>query len=192
MEFFKEEKSHALFNRRASKMITTQSTTTHHGLIFRSAPSIRQNDNQEIAEALGQESSAQIFQSSQLGFIPIPDDLEGELDREFSRKSTLISSLPNGDIWAERFVILALEVMAGSRPIAQLSRWCSRKVFTYLIENIHPKKTMPKLGKLHISKPTEECMEVVLLLHSPVRKRALMARFEAVDGRWLCTVLQIL
>jgi hypothetical protein len=192
VEFFKEEKSHALFNRRASKMITTQSTTTHHGLIFRSAPSIRQNDNQEIAEALGQESSAQIFQSSQLGFIPIPDDLEGELDREFSRKSTLISSLPNGDIWAERFVILALEVMAGSRPIAQLSRWCSRKVFTYLIENIHPKKTMPKLGKLHISKPTEECMEVVLLLHSPVRKRALMARFEAVDGRWLCTVLQIL
>jgi hypothetical protein len=192
VEFFKEEKSHALFNRRASKMITTQSTTTHHGLIFRSAPSIRQNDNQEIAEALGQESSAQIFQSSQLGFIPIPDDLEGELDREFSRKQTLISSLPDGDIWAERFVILALEVMAGSRPIAQLSRWCSRKVFTYLIENIHPKKTMPKLGKLHISKPTEECMEVVLLLHSPVRKRALMARFEAVDGRWLCTVLQIL
>ena len=173
-------------------MITTQSTTTHHGLIFREAPSIRQNDNQEIAEALVQESSAQIFQSSQLGFIPIPDDLEGELDREFSRKPTLISSLPDGDIWAERFVILALEVMAGSRPIAQLSRWCSRKVFTYLIENIHPKKTMPKLGKLHISKPTEECMEVVLLLHGPVRKRALMARFEAVDGRWLCTVLQIL
>jgi hypothetical protein len=192
VEFFKEEKSHALFNRRASKMITTQSTTTHHGLIFRSAPSIRQNDNLEIAEALGQESSAQIFQSSQLGFIPIPDDLEGELDREFSRKQTLISSLPDGDIWAERFVILALEVMAGSRPIAQLSRWSSRKVFTYLIENIHPKKTMPKFGKLHISKPTEECMEVVLLLHSPARKRALMARFEAVDGRWLCTVLQIL
>ena len=173
-------------------MITTQSTTTHHGLIFREAPSIRQNDNQEIAEALGQESSAQIFQSSQLGFIPIPADLEGELDREFSRKPTLISSLPDGDIWAERFVILALEVMAGSRPIAQLSRWCSRKVFTYLIENIHPKKTMPKLGRLHISKPAEECMEVALLLHSPVRKRALIARFEAVDGRWLCAVLQIL
>lgn len=192
MEFFKEEKSHALINRRASKLITTQSNTTHHGLIFRSAPSIRHTDNQEIVEALGQESSAQISQISQLGFIPIPDDLEGELDREFSRKPTLISSLPDRDIWAERFVILALEVMAGSRPIAQLSRWCSRDVFTYLIENIHPKKTMPKLGKLHISKPTEECMEVVLLLHSPVRKRALMARFEAVDGRWLCTVLQIL
>jgi len=173
-------------------MITTESTTTHHGLVFRSAPSIRRNDNQELEEAFEQESIAQIFQSSQLGFIPIPDDLEGELDREFSRKPTLISTLPDGDVWAERFVVLALEVMAGSRPIAQLSRWCSRKVFTFLIENIHPKKTMPKLGKLHISKPTEECMEVVLLLHSPVRKRALMTRFEAVDGRWLCTVLQIL
>ena len=176
-------------------MITSESTTTHHGLIFRSAPSIRpirRNDNQELEEALGQESNAQIFQSSQLGFIPIPDDLEGELDREFSREPTLVSTLPDGDVWAERFVILALEVMAGSRPIAQLSRWCSRKVFTYLIENIHPKKTMPKLGKLHISKPADECMEVVLLLHSPVRKRALMTRFEAVDGRWLCTVLQIL
>lgn len=173
-------------------MNTTQTITTHHGLIFRAAPSIRRSDNQEIGETPEQDLKTLIFQSSQLGFIPIPDDLEGELDREFSREPTLVSALPNGDIWAERFVILALEVMAGSRPIAQMSRWCSKKVFTYLIENIHPKKSMPKLGKLHIGKPTEECMEVVLLLHSPVRKRALMARFEALDGRWLCTCLQIL
>jgi len=153
------------------KMITTPTLSTHHGLIFRVAPSIRQ---------------------SELGFIPTPDDLDGELDRKLNIKSTLISDLPDGGVWAERFIILALEVMAGARPIAQLSRWCSRKVFTYLIENIHPKKTIPKIGKLHIGKPSEECMEVVLLLHSPARKRALMARFEALDGRWLCTCLQIL
>ena len=153
------------------KMITTPTLSTHHGLIFRVAPSIRQ---------------------SELGFIPTPDDLDGELDRTFNREPTIIADLPDGDLWAERFVILALEVMGGVRPIAQLSRWCSRKVFTYLIKNTHPKKSIPKLGKLHISKPTEECMEVVLLLHSPVRKRALMARFDALDGRWLCTCLQIL
>lgn len=153
------------------KMITTPTLSTHHGLIFRVAPSIRQ---------------------SELGFIPTPDDLDGELDRKLNIKSTLISDLPDGGVWAERFIILALEVLAGARPIAQLSRWCSRKVFTYLIENIHPKKTIPKIGKLHIGKPSEECMEVVLLLHSPARKRALMARFEALDGRWLCTCLQIL
>jgi hypothetical protein len=153
------------------KMITTPTLSTHHGLIFRVAPSIRQ---------------------SELGFIPTPDDLDGELDRKLNIKPTLISDLPDGGVWAERFIILALEVMAGARPIAQLSRWCSRKVFTYLIENIHPKKTIPKIGKLHIGKPSEECMEVVLLLHSPARKRALMARFEALEGRWLCTCLQIL
>ena len=153
------------------KMITTPTLSTHHGLIFRVAPSIRQ---------------------SELGFIPTPDDLDGELDRKLNKKPTLISDLPDGGVWAERFIILALEVMAGARPIAQLSRWCSRKVFTYLIENIHPKKTIPKIGKLHIGKPTEECMEVVLLLHSPARKRALMARFEALEGHWLCTCLQIL
>ena len=122
------------------KMITTPTINTHHGLIFRVAPSIRQ---------------------SELGFIPTPDDLDGELDRKLNIKPTLISDLPDGGVWAERFIILALEVMAGARPIAQLSRWCSRKVFTYLIENIHPKKTIPKIGKLHIGKPTEECMEVV-------------------------------
>ena len=153
------------------KMITTPTINTHHGLIFRVAPSIRQ---------------------SELGFIPTPDDLDGELDRKLNTKPTLISDLPDGGVWAERFIILALEVMAGARPIAQLSRWCSRKVFTYLIENIHPKKTIPKIGKLHIGRPTEECMEVVLLLHSPARKRALMARFEALEGHWLCTCLQIL
>lgn len=153
------------------KMITTPTLSTHHGLIFRVAPSIRQ---------------------SELGFIPTPDDLDGELDRKLHIKPTLISDLPDGGVWAERFIILALEVMAGARPIAQLSRWCSRKVFTYLIENIHPKKTILKIGKLHIGKPSEECMEVALLLHSPARKRALMARFEALDGRWICTCLQIL
>lgn len=152
-------------------MDTTTTTITHHGLLFRAAPSIRQ---------------------SQLSFIPTPDDLDGELDRKLNIKPTQISDLPDGGVWAERFIILALEVMAGARPIAQLSRWCSRKVFTYLIENIHPKKTIPKIGKLHIGRPTEECMEVVLLLHSPARKRALMARFEALEGRWLCTCLQIL
>ena len=114
-------------------MNTTQTITTHHGLIFRAAPSIRRSDTQEIEEVSEEDSKTLIFQSSQLGFIPIPDDLEGELDREFSREPTLVSLLPDGEIWAERFVILALEVMAGSRPIAQMSRWCSRKVFTYLI-----------------------------------------------------------
>ncbi|MCX6425827.1 MAG: Rv3235 family protein, partial [Actinobacteria bacterium] len=123
------------------------------------------------------------IRQSELGFIPTPDDLDGEFDRKLNIKPTLISDLPDGGVWAERFIILALEVMAGARPIAQLSRWCSRKVFTYLIENIHAKKTIPKIGKLHIGKPTEECMEVVLLLHSPARKRALVARFEALDGR---------
>lgn len=152
-------------------MDTSTTTITHHGLLFRAAPSIRQ---------------------SQLSFIPTPDDLDGELDRKLNIKPTIISDLPDGIVWAERFIILALEVMAGARPIAQLSRWCSRKVFTYLIENIHPKKTIPKIGKLHIGRPIEECMEVVLLLHSPARKRALMARFEALEGRWLCTCLQIL
>ena len=107
------------------KMITTPTLSTHHGLIFRVAPSIRQ---------------------SELGFIPTPDDLDGELDRKLNKKPTLISDLPDGGVWAERFIILALEVMAGARPIAQLSRWCSRKVFTYLIENIHPKKTIPKIS----------------------------------------------
>jgi len=173
-------------------MNITSNIKTHHGLIFRAAPSIRRTDDQETEEALGLDPKTLLFQSSQLGFVPTPDDLDGEMDRNFNRGSTPISTLPNGDLWAERFVILALEVMAGVRPLAQLSRWCSRKVFTYLIENINPKKSIPKLGKLHIGKPTEECMEVVLLLHSPVRKRVLMARFEALDGRWLCTCLQIL
>lgn len=170
----------------------TSTTISHHGLLFRAAPSIAPRDDHKVEEELALDPSAVLFQSSQLSFIPTPDDLDGELDRKLSIKPTLISNLPDGGVWAERFIILALEVMAGARPIAQLSRWCSRKVFTYLIENIHPKRTIPKIGKLHIGKPSEECMEVVLLLHSPARKRALMARFEALEGRWLCTCLQIL
>jgi len=177
-------------------MNSTTTSTTHHGLIFRTAPTIIPKLDKDVDNKYDEQfefdSSVLSFRSSHLAFIPTPDDLDGELDRTFNRKPTLISDLPNGDVWAERFIILALEVMAGVRPIAQLSRWCSRKVFAFLIENIHPKKSIPKLGRLHIGKPNDECMEVVLLLHSPVRKRALMARFEALDGRWLCTCLQIL
>jgi hypothetical protein len=174
------------------KMNPTETISTHHGLLFRAAPSISRSDNQDFDEELAIDPSVLQFQSSQLVFIPTPDDLDGELERSINLKPTLVSDLPDGDLWAKRFIVLALEVMSGVRPIAQMSRWCSRKVFTYLIENINLKKSIPKLGRLHIGKPTEECMEVVLLLHSPVRKRALLARFEALDGRWLCTCLQIL
>lgn len=173
-------------------MYRESTAINHHGLIFHKAPSARASEDVATDENQIVDFGAYFFPGSDLFFIPTPNDLDGESERRFEGTITPVSDLPDIGVWATRFITSALEVLSGNRPIAQLSRWCSREVFTYLIENTNIKKQIPRIGKLHIGAPTNECAEVVLLLHSPIRKRALMARFEAINDRWLCVYLFII
>ena len=51
---------------------------------------------------------------------------------------------------------------------------------------------VPKIQRLHRSCPIKGVIELVVTLQFKNRVRALVARFEGVDGRWLCTEFKLL
>jgi hypothetical protein len=112
---------------------------------------------------------------SSLTFKPTQDeDAFVEDEYEFGRQITPYERLPEPKEWVDRFVHAALEILNGKRAPMQLSRWCNRKVFAYLTENARVRPATIRVGRKRICQPYD---------------RVLVARFEGLDGRWLCVEL---
>jgi len=45
------------------------------------------------------------------------------------------------------------------------------------------------IGRKSIGQPFDQILEVTAMLHGKERSRILVARFEGLDGRWLCVEL---
>lgn len=93
-------------------------------------------------------------------------------------------------------VTLALEVLAGRRPVGQLQSLTSPGVFTALARGRRPRwcsgGTAPLLvGPVHVCEPVDGVAEVSAVAHRGGRAHAVAARLEGIDGRWRCTALQI-
>ena len=128
-----------------------------------------------------------------LYLVPTPDLLEGEeADSESTRKPSALSQLPDLDDWVAKYVISAIEIYGGKRPLQQLARWSHRSIYTQLSKNVGVWKPLPKIRKLYISQPLEGIAEVTATLRFDQRVRSLMLRFEGVDHRWLCTKLELI
>lgn len=124
---------------------------------------------------------------SRLTFRPTPDaDVAVEDEFEFGRQVTPYEQLPDPKEWVDRFIHSALEILNGKRSPMQLSRWCNRKVFTYLSENARVRPAAVRIGRKRIGQPFDQILEVTTLLHGNERSRALVCRFEGLDGRWIC------
>ena len=53
-------------------------------------------------------------------------------------------------------------------------------------------KEVGKLRTIHQSEPLDGICESTVLVRFGDRLRAVVIRFEGVDGRWLCTALQMI
>lgn len=127
---------------------------------------------------------------SSLTFKPTQDeDAFVEDEYEFGRQITPYERLPEPKEWVDRFVHAALEILNGKRAPLQLSRWCNRKVFAYLTENARVRPATIRVGRKRICQPFDQILEVTAMLHGNERSRVLVARFEGLDGRWLCVEL---
>jgi hypothetical protein len=154
---------------------------------------------QEPLDLFEPESSQAIFElhtngqlqiTPRLTFKPTPDvDSCVEDEYEFGRQITPFEQLPNPKEWVERFVHSAVEILNGKRSAVQLSRWCNRKVFTYLSDNARVRPAQVRIGRKSIGQPFDQILEVTAMLHGKERSRILVARFEGLDGRWLCVEL---
>jgi hypothetical protein len=104
--------------------------------------------------------------------------------------------------WAARFAQAVVEVLGGDRPLSQLVRWTSRRVYLELERRLailartpgsgrRSRVVRPQVRSVHVCHPTARTAEVSVHVRYGRRSRAIAARLELVRGRWQCTVLQL-
>jgi hypothetical protein len=112
---------------------------------------------------------------------------------------------PHGDVqvWAARFAQAVIEVLGGDRPLSQLLRWTSQRVYAELEQRLallarrgpaaasRTRAVRPQVRSVHVYHPTPGSAEISVHVRYGQRSRAIAARLEHDRGRWQCTVLQL-
>lgn len=104
--------------------------------------------------------------------------------------------------WAARFAQALVEVLGGDRPLPQLVRWTTSRVYNDLGRRVRIlgrtapvqqrlRTVRPQVRSVHIFQPSRDTAEVSVHVRHGQRSRALAARLELGDGRWQCTALQL-
>jgi hypothetical protein len=106
--------------------------------------------------------------------------------------------------WAQRFVQAAVEIVGGDRPVSQLLRWTSRDVYADLHRRAHlvaragghqpglrrVQPVRPRVVSVHTCFVRPDAVEASAHVTYGARSRALAARFERRDQRWICVALE--
>ncbi|MGH3443931.1 MAG: Rv3235 family protein, partial [Nocardioidaceae bacterium] len=109
---------------------------------------------------------------------------------------------PGLHAWAVRFAQAAVEVCGGDRPASQLVRLTSARVYEDLTRRVRilartapagrrMASVRPQVHSVRIFQPAPQTAEVSVHIRYGPRSRALAARLERHDGRWMCTALQL-
>ena len=103
--------------------------------------------------------------------------------------------------WAARFAQATLEVLGGDRPLTQLLRWTTARVYYDLDRRVRilgragaPPRTRavrPQVRSVRVFQPAPGSAEVSVHVRHGHRSRAIAARLERLDGRWRCVALQL-
>ena len=105
--------------------------------------------------------------------------------------------------WTHRFVQAAVEIVGGDRPVSQLVRWTTREVYADLhrrallvaragghqpgLARVQPVR--PRVQSVHACFLSDDVVECGVHVRHGERSRAVAARFERTDQRWICTAL---
>lgn len=131
-----------------------------------------------------------VQQSAKLYLVPSTFGEELELDD--LPTPTSATELPELHAWTMKFIVSVVEIWAGRRQPAQLISWCHRVIYMELLRNSGSQKEIGKIKSIHQSEPLDGICESTALIRYGDRLRAVVIRFEGVDGRWLCTALKLL
>jgi hypothetical protein len=104
--------------------------------------------------------------------------------------------------WAARFAQATVEVVGGDRPVAQLLRWTTARVYQDLDRRVRilgrtapaPQRLRtirPQVRSVHVFQPGPGSAEVSVHVRHGHRSRAIAARLERRNGRWTCVALQL-
>jgi len=122
----------------------------------------------------------------------VPSTFGEDLEPDEMPTPTSASVLPDIHAWTMKFIVSVLEVWAGKRQPAQLIRWCHRVIYMDLLRKSGSQREIGKLRSIHQSQPLDGICESTVMVRFGERYRAVVIRFEGVDGRWLCTALNLI
>lgn len=118
----------------------------------------------------------------------------------------LVGADDDGDrevqMWAARFAQAVVEVVAGDRPLPQLLRWTTARIYNDLSRRVRilartsvaPQRmrtVRAQVRSVHVCRPGADCAEVSVHVRHGQRSRAIAARLERRNGHWTCTALQL-
>lgn len=105
--------------------------------------------------------------------------------------------------WTRRFVQAAVEIVGGDRPVSQLLRWTLPEVYDDLrrrtmlvaragghqpgLARVQPVR--PRVLSVHTCFLRPDVVEAAVHVRYGERSRALAARFERIEQRWVCSAL---
>jgi hypothetical protein len=120
----------------------------------------------------------------------VPPRIGDNSPSSFDPQATPRAELPSAQQWSMRLVHALVEVVNGSRPATQLTRWITPEVMTQLQGHIARNK-MPRLGvrSIHVHETDDGVAEISSVFGTPNRSFALAMRLEGLDGRWRATSL---
>ena len=104
--------------------------------------------------------------------------------------------------WAQTFVQATVEVIGGDRPVTQLLRWTTARVYADLDRRVHllartsgaPQRrrtVRAQVRSVHVCQPQAGCAEVSVHVRHGHRSRAVAARLELRRDRWTCVALEL-
>lgn len=101
---------------------------------------------------------------------------------------------------ARQFCVGVVEVIYGDRPVNQLVRCTSERVYADLAKRSAIAKSrrrmtgdriaLARLERVRLQRPSAKAVEICARLRQGERNHALAARLELIHGRWICVALE--
>lgn len=125
--------------------------------------------------------------------LPASGSPTGSVPQASPRRTPPRSTL--ADPWLRQLVQAIVEALAGTRTLGQLHAWTSEEVYEavryrYRTTFSRPGRR-PVVRSVHVDEPKPGVAEVCAVLRCGSRGHAMALRFEDVEGRWLCTALEL-
>lgn len=116
-------------------------------------------------------------------------------------RTTPTGELPPARPWTGQLLQALLEVLAGSRPLSQLRRFTSDRVYADLRARASrrggDRPSTPRqpggstVRSVHVTAPGDGVVEACAVISRGGRFRAVALRLEGRNGRWQCTALRV-
>ena len=122
----------------------------------------------------------------------VPSTFGEEIEPDELPIPSSATDLPELHQWTMKFIVSVLEIWAGRRQPAQLIRSCHRVIYLELLRKTGSQSEIGKIKSIHQSEPLDGICESTVTVRFGNRLRAIVIRFEGVDGHWLCTALRLI